>query len=91
MPPPTPRQYTKEEVEGLNTTIHFSSNSVKDKFALGAITLIRRTFDLLSGYTHVPGAMTSDKYLVRAIFLETIVSCGRRRAKKSNPQSLLTL
>ena len=61
-------------MEGLNTTVHYPSDTVKDKFALGAITLIRRTFDLLSGDTHVPGAMTSDKYLIRAVFLETIVS-----------------
>ena len=54
-------QYTKEEVEALRIDVHFPHDKLKDKVALGAITVIRRSFDFLSGYTHVPGAMTEDK------------------------------
>ena len=64
--------YTKEEVTALKTDIHFPPGSIRDKLALGAITLVRKTFDVLSGYDARAGGMTEDKYLTRAIFLETV-------------------
>ncbi len=33
---------------------------------------MRRTFDFFSGYDARPGKMTEDKYIIRAIFLETV-------------------
>jgi hypothetical protein len=64
--------YTREEVEALRTDVHFAPRGLGDRAALAAITLIRSSFDLLSGYSHAPGAMSEDKYLTRAIFLETV-------------------
>ena len=37
-----------------------------------AITAVRKLFDVVSGYTNVPGKMTGHKYLTRAIYLETV-------------------
>ena len=64
--------YTREEVEALRTDVHFAPRSLGDRAALAAITLVRRSFDALSGYDHRPGKMTEDSYLTRAIFLETV-------------------
>ena len=64
--------YTREEVEALRTDVHFAPRGLGDRAALAAITLVRRAFDVLSGYDPRPGAMTEDKYLTRAIFLETV-------------------
>jgi hypothetical protein len=64
--------YTPEEVTGLRTDVHFTPKGLQDRVALFAITAVRRGFDLATGYTTVPGKMTEEKYLVRAIFLETV-------------------
>ena len=64
--------YTPEEVVNLRTDVHFEPACLKDRAALAAITLVRKAFDMATGYSTVPGKMTEDKYLVRAIFLETV-------------------
>jgi hypothetical protein len=64
--------YTREEVEGVRSDVHFAPRGLSDRAALAAITLTRSTFDLLSGYDARPGGMTEDKYLTRAVFLETV-------------------
>ena len=64
--------YTPEEVLQLRTDVHFAPKGLKDRAALAAITLVRKTFDLVTGYSSEPGKMTEEKYLVRAIFLETV-------------------
>ena len=78
-PPPALSQYmlmhsvyTDEEVLGLKTDVHFPPVGFRDKLALAAITAVRSVFDVLSGYDARPGKMTEDKYLIRAIFLETV-------------------
>ena len=64
--------YTSEEVSNLKTEVHFKPKGLKDRAALFAITAVRRAFDFATGYTTVPGQMTEEKYLTRAIFLETV-------------------
>ena len=56
----------------LRTDIHFQPKGLRDRLALAAITAVRKSFDFLSGYSTVPGAMTAQKYITRAIFLETV-------------------
>ncbi len=55
--------YTPEEVTSLKTDVHFTPGGLRDRIALAAITVVRRTFDLFSGYDARPGMMTADKYV----------------------------
>jgi len=64
--------YTPEEMEHLQTDTHYKPKNLRDKFALSAISFVRKSFDMVSGYDPRPGHMTEEKYLVRAIFLETV-------------------
>jgi len=64
--------YTSEEVEELNTTVHFTPQGLRDRAAMWAITAVRRTFDVLSGYDERPGKMSENAFLTRMIFLETV-------------------
>ena len=64
--------YTPEEVKALRTDVHYTPLCIKDKVALASITFVRKSFDLVSGYDRRPGKMTAEKYLNRAIFLETV-------------------
>jgi hypothetical protein len=64
--------YTTAEAEALRTDVHYPVACGKDKRALWSITLIRKVFDAVSGYT--PGAMTADKYLTRIVFLESVAA-----------------
>jgi len=64
--------YTKEEVEALKTDVHFSPAGPGDRLAQLAITAVRATFDLLTGYKAAPASNTVSSYLTRIIFLETV-------------------
>ena len=64
--------YTPEEMEHLQTDTHYKPKNLRDKFALSAISFVRKSFDMVSGYDPRPGHMTEEKYLVRTIFLETV-------------------
>ena len=66
--------YSHEEVTNLNVTSHFPPAGWKDRAALGLINVVRRTFDLVTGYDATPGKMNADKFLTRAIFLETVAA-----------------
>lgn len=78
--------YTPEEVTSLKTDVHFTPGGIRDKIALAAITAVRRAFDFVSGYDVRPGKMTADKYLIRAIFLETVAGVpGALLTPRANP------
>ena len=66
--------YTAEEVKALKTDVHFPPATLTDRAALAAITLIRKSFDFVSGYSAAPGSMKANDFLVRAIFLETVAA-----------------
>ena len=50
--------YSKEEVEALKTDIHYEPANMRDRVALAAITVVRKAFDLVSGYSATPGKMS---------------------------------
>ncbi len=52
--------------------MHFAPAGVRDRVAYFLISLVRRSFDLVSGYDERPGKMTEDQFLTRALFLETV-------------------
>jgi len=61
--------YTQDELKDCEKT-HFNPKTMTDTLALNAIRTIRYFFDLFSGFTH--GKLTSDKFLRRMIYLETV-------------------
>jgi len=64
--------YTPDETLALRTDVHYTPKNVRDRSALLAITLVRRTFDLATGYR--PGHMTAHGYLTRIVFLESVAA-----------------
>ena len=54
------------------TINHFAPRSFRDKYALYTIRFLRHTFDKVTFYNK--DKMTEEKYLTRAIFLETIAA-----------------
>lgn len=61
--------WTPEEVQQVRQT-HVEPNSLSDKMAFNTVKLLRNAFDIISGYKI--GALTENKVLNRAIFLETV-------------------
>ena len=58
-----------KEAENIKLT-HYIPKSIGDKYALLTIRVLRRSFDFLTRYDHTK--MNENKYLMRAIFLETV-------------------
>lgn len=67
------RIWTEEEVDAINVT-HRYPNGFSDNLAYGCVQILRKTFDILSGYTIGYRLKTLDERAVlnRCIFLETI-------------------
>lgn len=77
--------YTKEQMEAIEIA-HRSTRNFSDRLALSAVRLLRTTFDRATGYKHDIGSkhendgttkapvMTSDQWLSRFIFLESIAA-----------------
>ncbi|KAK9350516.1 alternative oxidase-domain-containing protein [Lipomyces doorenjongii] len=71
--------YTVEQMKAIDIA-HRESRTFSDKVALFAIRVLRKSFDIATGYRHPkPGQegmtefrMTGDKWLTRFVFLESI-------------------
>lgn len=82
--------YTPEEVASVQVT-HLPTRSMTDKLALGAINLLRGSFDAVTGYDATK-PFQADKYLTRMIFLESVAGCpGLVGAACRHLKSLRTL
>lgn len=67
------------------------TKTTSDKLALGAINLLRGTFDTVTGYD-ASKPFQADKYLTRMIFLESVAGCpGLVGAACRHLKSLRTL
>ena len=60
--------YTAEDVQNVKIT-HRPVQTIRDKIALGGVTIARTIFDKLTGY---PALTTERDWLHRVIFLETV-------------------
>jgi threonyl-tRNA synthetase len=81
--------YSQKDVEAVKVT-HRSRGSLKDKLAYGAIQLIRRSFDIVSGYN--PEKMNERGWLNRIIFLESVAGVpGMIGGMQRHLRSLRTL
>jgi len=82
--------YSPEEVNKVQVT-HLPPESVSDKVALAGINLLRRTFDLATGYA-ADRPFSVEKYLQRMIFLETVAGVpGMVGAMARHLKSLRTM
>jgi len=63
--------YTKEELTGVQMT-HTEPQSLRDRFALNCVKLVRYGFDKATGWSY--GSITPDQILNRTIYLETIAA-----------------
>jgi len=65
--------WTKEETEGIEVT-HRETKTVSDRLAWVTIQILRKSFDLLSGYSYKKSTDSIDEkcVLARIVFLETI-------------------
>lgn len=82
--------YSQEEVNGVQIT-HLPPQTFSDRFALGAIGLLRGTFDALTGYD-ASKPFPAHKYLQRMIFLETVAGVpGMVGAMARHLRSLRTM
>ena len=63
--------YHLQNIETINET-HKKPADFKDRLALNSIRLIRKTFDLATGYNE--NKMSVAKWLNRCIFLETVAA-----------------
>ena len=64
--------YTEEEVASLKTDVHFTPVDTSDRLAKLAVTIMRRSFDIINGYKPAPHSNSTSVYLTRGIFLETV-------------------
>lgn len=60
--------YSQEEVNAVEQT-HLEPETSRDRAALAALRVVRRSFDWATGYGH---NMNVEKYLTRIVFLETV-------------------
>ncbi|KAI9205730.1 alternative oxidase 1 [Polychytrium aggregatum] len=63
--------YTDTQLQSIEVTRR-GKHGVRDTLAYNAVYLMRKSFDLMTGYTEKPGGMTEHQWLNRMVFLETV-------------------
>lgn len=63
--------YDLEKIADMKQT-HHDATKLHERAALAAVKLVRKSFDLLSGYRGAGGGMTEKDWLHRVLFLETV-------------------